>query len=235
MEKGATLVGQRVVWNCAKGCTAPVWLQYIPRDDTNGIRHKSMILDHYVKCRKCEACLSARRRLWYRRSLVEFERANRTWLCTFTLRPELQMRLQYAADIDCRKRRLETLDSLDEATRFSALCYAAGPVHSRYFRQLRKDGNKLRYVHVAEAHKSGVPHWHALIHETGEPIGKRVLQEAWPHGFTNMKLVVDQRGCGYVSKYLTKQCSQRVRCSIAYGRTPADFALAKAESRPEVL
>jgi len=220
LEANAVIVGSKVVWRCSGRCASPVWIQYVPRDESNGNRGRSMILDHYVKCRKCTECQNERRRLWYKRAVIEYEGSSRTWFATFTLKPELQTQLLYTADRDSRKWMLGPLDSLPEKRRFELLLYAAGGIIGAYFRSLRKQGHNLRYLVVAEKHKSGLPHWHGLIHETGSPIPKRVLQEHWPHGFTLMKLVDDHKACGYVVKYLTKETGARVRCSLSYGRRP---------------
>ena len=77
----------------------------------------------------------------------------------------------------------------------------------------------LRYVLVAERHKDGWPHYHALVHERGPMVTKRELQGQWKLGFTAFKLVdmSDKAVPYYVTKYLSKQALARIRASLKYG------------------
>jgi len=107
-----------------------------------------------------------------------------------------------------------------------------------YWKRLRKAKHRFRYMMAAEAHQSGYPHIHALVHEVSAPIPKRILQEEWPFGFTHCKLVRNgPKAAWYVSKYLSKDMRTRVRASQHYGlekqwsEDPLDFlgALLKYE------
>jgi len=93
---------------------------------------------------------------------------------------------------------------------------------TKYFKRLRKKGAQFRFVLVAEAHKDGYPHFHALLHEKGPMITKSTLQGEWPYGFTSAKLVKDDRAALYVAKYLAKDARTRIRASLQYGQSVHD-------------
>jgi hypothetical protein len=81
----------------------------------------------------------------------------------------------------------------------------------------------FRYALVAEAHKSGLPHYHMLISENDDakPLRARHLKESWRCGFMNVKLVAQEeknRAVAYVCKYLSKSALARVRASVGYGQ-----------------
>jgi hypothetical protein len=92
----------------------------------------------------------------------------------------------------------------------------------------------LSYLLVAEAHKSGLPHYHLLVHEHDEskPVRARHLKETWRLGFSDVKLVAqgeESRRAAYAAKYLTKSALARVRASVGYGTKSAeDFSLEKS-------
>lgn len=92
----------------------------------------------------------------------------------------------------------------------------------KMWKRLRKAGASFTYITVFERHKSGLPHVHFLLHEQGEPVLKRTIQQQWPHGFSSVKLVSSKRGksleaaCWYVAKYLSKSMLARVRASQRY-------------------
>jgi hypothetical protein len=91
---------------------------------------------------------------------------------------------------------------------------------------IQEFGAPLRYLLVAEAHKTGLPHYHLLIHEYSEsrPIRARHLKEQWRLGFSSVKLVAQDEGNrrgGYVTKYLAKSAIARVRASVGYGHSIA--------------
>lgn len=84
----------------------------------------------------------------------------------------------------------------------------------------------LRVCIVAEVHKDGEPHYHALIHEPDGsfPVTSRTLCDQWTLGFAKAKLVDTSEAsrsktAWYVAKYLAKSCLARVRASIGYGDT----------------
>jgi len=183
------------------------------RDQYFGRKKKipPLYVDVLVPCRRCETCLNNRRRMWTARALIEHRRALRTWFCTYTLAPEHRFRVCLLA-----KKKYGSEDYLS--------CYKIiSQMFTKYLKRVRKvSGSRFRYLLVAEQHKDGFPHLHALIHEIGSPISKRTFQGHWPYGFTNVKLVdrSDTKGAAYVCKYLAKSLLARVRASLRYGAAP---------------
>lgn len=176
-------------------------------------------LELTVRCRKCDWCREQRRRLWARRAHFETRTAVRTWFMTFTLSPDEHARAHARA---CQKLSRQGLDfdALDHGEQFRLRHDQIGPLITKWIKRVRKQsGAKLRYLLVAEAHKSGLPHYHMLVHERDDrfPVRKGVLQAQWPHGFTTAKLVSDPRAATYVCKYLAKNAVARVRASARYG------------------
>jgi hypothetical protein len=94
---------------------------------------------------------------------------------------------------------------------------------TKYLKRVRKEsGAKFRFLLVAEAHKSGLPHYHLLLHEHDQfrPVRKSVLEAQWKaYGFSKWRLIEDERAARYVCKYLSKDAIARVRASIRYGST----------------
>lgn len=158
--------------------------------------------------------------MWRLRAVAEWRDAARTWLATMTLRPE--------AYVHCLSRARSRLakagtdyEALDFHARYVEVESEGFAEIQRWIKRLRKNtGAPLRYLCVSEAHKTGVPHWHLLIHELDEssPIRHRVLSGSWKWGFDDYRLLVDQKAASYVAKYLQKSVSARVRASARYGR-----------------
>lgn len=191
------------VWS--KGDNHPVWL----------VMH--------VRCRRCNWCLMQRAKEWANKARCEIEIAPRTWFATFTYRPDEQFRVLSQARAYCADRGSQ-FEALSDDDQFRALVRGAGQDVTRYLKRVRKQsGGVLRYLWVAERHKSGDPHYHALFHDMdpAKPIRKTVLKEQWPHGFSRFKLVEDGAAAWYVCKYLSKDLVTRVRGSLNYGKPTA--------------
>lgn len=174
----------------------------------------------HVRCRKCENCKRMRAARWRSAAMAEIRDANRTWFATFTLSPEQHF---LAA---ARARRREHLTEIDfEALpleeQFRMRHRQCGRLLTLWLKKVRKASKAhLRYLIVAEEHKTGLPHYHALVHEIGDiAVTKRQLQGKWPWGFTTMKLVSDPRAAMYVTKYIAKSSLARVRASERYGQS----------------
>ncbi len=183
----------------------------------------------FAPCRLCEQCLAMRSRLWRDRAENEYGLAVRTWLVTLTLSPEWheQLRLRSvqrlsAAGVD--------YDTLCEGKQFAARCEPISKEITKWLKRIRKrSGAKIRYLVVTERHKSGLPHYHALIHESDPMLPIRYTHYAfrrgdheitsWPYGYASAKLVEDRQHATYVCKYLSKEAQTRVRASVAYGRS----------------
>ena len=176
-------------------------------------------LELVTRCRVCDHCRTARTKLWRMRAAVEIKAAARTWFGTLTLRPENQYRFlleaRRRAALGCRE-----FDELSDGEQFKARVAEISREITLYLKRVRKASNApLRYCLVAEAHKSGDPHFHILIHERDEnrPVTHRILSDQWPLGFTNFKLVDDVKPASYIAKYLSKSALARVRASKRYG------------------
>lgn len=209
----------KVIWNA--NSLKPVWVSF-----PQGSRDPERLwhVDALVPCRKCEACLKRRAAHWRARAIAETQRANRTWFATLTLSPSEQFKaLARARQVEAARGNL--WEKLSSAERFSAHCKQVYGDFQKYLKRLRKGGAILRYVVVFERHTGGgmahgMPHLHALIHETSEPVRHRALQEQWQLGFSSFKLVDDSGAhAAYVCKYLTKEAGNKVRASLKYGLT----------------
>lgn len=173
-----------------------------------------------VRCRRCAECLKQRAAKWRTAAMTELERSSRSWFCTFTLNPHEQFMLTCKSAIAEQKRSVD-FHTLEGPDAFRSRVRTFGPDIGRFFKRVRKNsGAKIRYLWVAEAHKTGLPHFHALLHECdpARPLRKAVIKDAWGYGFSDVKLVNDQAPAWYVCKYLTKYASARVRASLHYGR-----------------
>jgi hypothetical protein len=109
---------------------------------------------------------------------------------------------------------------------------------TRYIKRVRKNSAaSLRYLVVTEAHKSGDPHYHALIHEVhpDEPVRKAILKDCWKLGFSHHKLVKDPIHASYVCKYLSKTMSARVRASQHYGRIISPVVLQNVKGTKSIF
>lgn len=174
----------------------------------------------HTACRKCDACRRKRQRMWYQRSRAEYEAAARNWFGTLTLSPEqhfqCETRIRHLLD----KQGVD-FEALSGSEKFSLRVKEMGKLVTLWLKRVRKNsGAHIRYLMVCEAHKSGLPHVHVLIHEQSisEPVRWSVLAEAWQYGFSSFKLAKDPKSALYLTKYLTKSIDVRVRASIEYGR-----------------
>jgi hypothetical protein len=176
----------------------------------------------HTKCRKCETCMQKRAAQWRLRAKSEHGYAARTWFGTLTFRPDIHLAITSQARMYFVK---NGLDYEQEPERVTWPVYhriAAGYVQ-RWYKQLRKAGCSLRYLQVAERHKSGLIHFHVLIHEQSpdDPIRHKTLSGTWSHGFCNFKLATETNQITYLCKYLTKDAATAsVRASLRYGQGP---------------
>lgn len=256
-------------WDVAGRCTRPVAIDLEARSDRklmvayeSGAKPRpvedpwSSKLIHWVElmapCRQCAACLRARSRLWAGRAAIEIERSSRTWFCTFTLDEEWQHHFLSKARHKCAEQSID-FDGLDLIERFRLHDREIQREFTLMFKRWRKNyGVRFRYILVAEQHKSGLPHYHALLHEQGHGMTWRMLKAGggwWgrgptgprPYGLTEFKLV--QTGYDtadslngtvvpwYVCKYLAKSAVSRVRSSVRYGEEQP----LSVDKRPKVV
>lgn len=211
----------------AGDCSAPAYMYLAglpdPVLDRLGVRQLGRVSQHlYVRCRRCPECLRQRGRVWTARAAVETLAAKRTWFGTLTLSPDRATQARYAAD---RAAPDGYLVDQRPADHFKRMCDHVSPELTRFLKRVRKNsGAAVRYLLVAEAHKSGMPHWHILIHEYAGEARKRTLDGAWRYGFSQFRLVDndDTRVVRYVTKYLAKDALARIRASVSYGSALPD-------------
>jgi len=175
-----------------------------------------------IPCRRCPACLRARANLWRHRARAEIQGAQRTWFGTMTLSPERHQHWLNVCRHRCRTEKGVDYDTLSKLEQFQRRCWAISPELTKWLKRVRKNsGANMRFMLVAEAHKSGLPHFHGLFHEgVGPALLHRHLYDAWNQGLVrSFKLVAeDDEGAEYyVTKYLNKSSLARVRASLDYG------------------
>lgn len=238
---GARISPTAFSWNVAGRCTAPVTLDLAAkpfrRDGFSELAcpphsiagdNPTMTVELEVPCRSCEACLRARARLWSSRAVVETRIWPRTWFGTLTLHPDVAFRTKMQAQVTARDRAV-ALEGESFNKQFAAHVSAIGPEVGKFLKRVRKNtGARVRYLLVAEAHKSGVPHFHMLVHqcETEHLVRYDDLKSQWRLGFSQWKLT-DHRSASYVCKYLSKSLGARVRASQAYGTAPNALSLVR--------
>lgn len=169
------------------------------------------------KCRQCPTCLKKRRQHWWFRAKAELAFAPRTWFGTLTYEPGDIFKKTIIARRRCEAAGLD-FESLSAEEQFPHLVAVAAQDITLFLKRVRKSARgPLRYLVVSEAHKSGVPHWHLLVHEvTTGAVRYDVLKRCWPHGFSAFKLA-DEKAGSYVAKYISKDARARVRASEHYG------------------
>lgn len=212
-------------WSTAGSCLRPVslWLEGAPpgyeKSRLGGPGRRGPQYVHLTtRCKRCTACLLVRQLHWRDRALRETLRSSRTWFGTLTLRPEEHYKVLAEAEKLSRLKHTE-FATLSPDQQFGYRCKVIYRHVQLWLKRVRKaSGVPLRYLCVAEAHKSGLPHMHVLVHETGAglTVRKKVLQGQWLLGFSAMKLA-DPEAASYLCKYLSKSVAARVRASIAYG------------------
>lgn len=176
-------------------------------------------VEYTVACRQCPNCLSRRRRHWQARIVKELRQADRSWFGTLTVEPEKQHLAMLRAERDSLRRGVPWRE-LNEQQRFVAVVKAIAPELTLWIKRVRKNsGAHIRYCLVAESHKSGLPHFHVVIHHRVVPVRYKTLREAWSLGFSDFKLVDENHNVArYLAKYLAKALGSRVRASARYGK-----------------
>jgi len=229
-----------LLWDRSRRCLSPWLLDFLGeghfREVTPSETWQPMVqLSMLGMCRRCPPCLRFRSWLWSTRAAIECSVANRTWFCTLTYRPSVFLLRSYQAE----QRYGAGWSSLSHEERLSLVLAECGRDLRLFMVQLRADARRdaaaalgvakrnapsatgIRQMSVVEFHQSGVPHFHALIHERDPllPVRKRLLVDAWRHGFTKFNLVDESDGAPrYLSKYLSKDAVSRVRASPRYGQ-----------------
>lgn len=188
-------------------------------------------VEAWVKCRRCGWCLKQRRKQWAMRAMNEHSLGQRSWMCTFTLSPELHW--------------LWSRGSTNVEEAFQLISKRVSGELTKWLKRIRfASGARLRYMIVTEKHAkklAGLPHWHMLLTErtgsvTWEELAfrhectcetkcevvhnekhRRGLQ--WNHGHSDFGLVKPDDNPAYATKYLTKSADAKIRASVRYGKT----------------
>lgn len=171
-------------------------------------RRSTLRVEMWLRCNRCENCRKATARLWSHRISYEVANAPRSWFGTLTLNPASHFKCEVAA----RKDGVTPL-------------HVSGLEVTRYLKRLRHHAKApIRFVCVTELHKSGLPHYHLLIHEQQRgALSHAVLAEHWTWGFERWRVVDPQsQPAWYLCKYLVKQKVDRVRASLLYGGRQKD-------------
>jgi len=170
---------------------------------------RSLLVEQYVPCRKCQKCLQYRQMMWRERMRYEIAFAPRTWFVTLTFSP-VHLAGVLSEAIGFRPR-LGREASIERA--------AYGHVQ-KFLKRLRKAvGTPFRYAAVYErGEKTGRSHYHLLLHEVRRPLTKRIIQRQW-RSYSHVRLASKSGWeASYVSKYLLKSSSARLRSSQRYGQ-----------------
>ena len=179
-------------------------------------------IDIDAPCRRCPSCLRRRAVNWTMRAKSELAAAPRTWFGTLTASPDAHLRMEYRAYSRLNARGVD-LWTLPESEQFKERAGEMGKEVTLWLKRVRKESAApLRYCLVAEAHKTGLPHYHVLMHECSDtrPVRHAVLSGQWALGHSRFTLVNgDPRAAWYVCKYLSKAALARVRASQHYGKT----------------
>lgn len=232
-----TNTGTVIDWNIAGSCNSPREALLAATTTQNGQLHRLRVY-LAVRCRKCDPCLRYRAMNWRERCEAEILSANRTWFGSLTFTPiqhkradhEIALKAIEGSELDpslLDDEKVEwVLSMLSPEVLWSERQRVLGREMTLYMKRLRESLDvPLRYVIITERHKMklrGRPHFHVLIHETGLPIRKRELKQAWSGGHVMFKLA-DRNSAYYVTKYLTKESSARVRASFRYGKLNNDL------------
>ena len=235
LAKGAERTSTGIVkWDISGNCSNSFEQKFIGRPPANSGRDftwksgqtHTLELLLYTRCRKCENCLRKRATLWRERAKAMIALSERTWFGTLTLGPERQFKITCAA-ADRAQQKAITFSELSEHEQFKLRTNEISLEVTRWLKRVRKrSGARIKYCLVYEKHKSGDPHLHVLVHQLSAqpPVLHSQLSNTWTYGFTNFKLVTDDQAARYVSKYLSKSISSRVRASKSYGKIPDFFA-----------
>lgn len=192
------------------------WFSYVPG------KAMFMSLDIFTRCRKCEKCRKARSYEWRCRVRNEVARAGRSWFGTLTMTPEVQYRMLSLARAHAASRSIPWNDESPEY-RFRMLADTSLKEVTKYVKRIRHHARvPIRTLCVTEKHKSGLPHFHMLVHEVElKPVTHRILSTQWNLGFEKWRLVPFDRpkDAEYLCKYLTKSAETRIRASVNYGKS----------------
>ena len=236
---GRQVSATRFEWDISGRCSKPVRVNLHARKQkgrifayTPGETPPPLEMDMDAPCRKCPWCLRNRARLWADRAKNEFLLSSRVWFGTLTLNQEARTRNLMKAHQLARHAGVD-LESAPAAIQSKYRHRANVQELAKWLKRVRKNANtRFRYLLCSEDHEDGTPHYHVLIFESFmySQIGKRTLDGAWKLGFSQFRLA-DISKATYVTKYLTKSSTARVRASSNLGNGPRPMGIANAVER----
>ncbi len=214
-------------WDISGRCEASVTREVHARPDLKGRtfrwtkgRKSALRVIMHLRCRRCRRCLAIRRSEWALRARAELQGAPRTWFGTLTLSVDNHF-LMLSRTRERISRQGLDFDGLTPDDQFSERLATTSREVTLWLKRVRKQSEaSIRYMLVAEAHKSGLPHFHCLVHEVSAetPVKYRHLTSEWTLGHSMFKLTeADTKAGTYVTKYLGKSKNARVRASLHYG------------------
>lgn len=236
MNGGAVRKSQfRLAWAIHGDCADPYWSEVVgrPRDLTSdparpGKWHTfsggrgTLVVELTTRCRRCDQCRKARSNEWRWRVREELRRAPRSWFGTLTMGPAEQYRMLSAAR-HLAATKAVPWNALSDEEKFRRVALTSLKEVTKYIKRVRKQAQvPLRYICVTEKHKSGLPHFHMLVHEVElKPVTHKILSEQWTLGFEKWRLVPieDLSHARYVTKYISKEAATRIRASLHYGQS----------------
>lgn len=194
----------------------------LPKTQTDKPTATPLSVTMHFRCRKCNRCRAYRSYIWRMRGQAEWQASVRTWQLTLTLKPELQNRALMQARVRLRNAAVE-YDRLSFIEQFRELTKETNPLVTRYIKRIRRANEDARcaILVVVEYHKTGLPHYHVLLHEKDpdRPFRHADIRKSWiANGFFHGKLIEADR-VWYSTKYLSKNLAARVRASRFYGET----------------
>lgn len=218
-----------VRWDIAGRCLNPYGVEQFASGTDILHRNRIVWVEMQVRCRRCVECLRYRSRLWRARGRAEIALWPRSWFGTLTVSPEYHMRAMVLASAELADQAVRW-DTLSQAEQFAERVRVIGKEITLYIKRCRKALNvPVRYFLVAEPHKSGLPHFHILLHECEPFSGDAwdsyiLLKSQWRIGHCSYNGITagDVRAAGYVCKYLSKSSEARVRASVRYGRAAGE-------------
>lgn len=210
-------------WGDAVGLSRFAGIKHggFPMLNVDAPSHAPLFVDLTVRCRRCPWCLKQRAKLWSLRARAEIHAASRTWFGTMTLRPQEHWLASCRAEVAMARTGVKWAE-LSPDEQFQALHAENSKEITKWLKRIRKESaSRLRYFLVAEAHKSGLPHYHILVHERwlGGTVTERTMRHQWKLGHSKFNLVHDAGASWYVAKYLAKASRARVRASERYGQS----------------
>lgn len=249
MANGGERIGTtQYRWNIAGDCSNPFTTEYHGRPAAP-IGERRVVIGPgtqrpitvwvLTRCRTCDACANAKSNIWRHRIAAELSKSPRSWFGTFTLRPSAHYRFLAMARAREGAQGVD-FDALPERERLKLVDKLIGRELQLWVKRLREayrtEGGFLRYMIVCEQHKSGLPHYHALVHQkhVTPSLTHRMLETSdgaprWPYGFTQWRLVKDVGdAAAYASKsarYASKSLAARVRASQGYGTLPSSMLI----------